>query len=409
MSDALPTTESTAAHSEDDLVRDEALALSQYRPKITPAELTTMRVYAWRRARFPKAADQLSVTEAAWRRLFFVFDRQLEDSLGTEMKQRFDAAEMHIQELKLAKRMMAFSERRFPNNKSGRTAVWTVTLLLAIVTYFIGHSFFVTLTVAIACYFAGLFISSTVFDDLWSVSRASRWLSRGAKVFRSQNMEAGAARMWNRVLHADEYERTGDSERAADCVKAVERFVSEQDALLGASVSFLSGPQYTTSVTDAEHRIVQSDVSAEDRVKVAKSIIGAVESVRAITTKELNRINEDAEAEIYELERQVSGLPAGSRKDRLSTWCAIAKREYLNGCAARNILYNKYDLDTLIAKGVVDHNGTTDFGIPVEQLTESLAQYQFLPQLRDERDRLIAERKMVQKELFGLLQPLQES
>ena len=106
---------------------------------------------------------------------------------------------------------------------------------------------------------------------------------------------------------------------------------------------------------------------------------------------------------MFETERHVSGLPDGPNKQKLQEWLGTAKREYLHGRIATNIVRNWFEFEAFNAGALIENRGSIDFKIDASPLISKLAEFEILPEIKRERDEYRRARIALQKELLGLL------
>jgi hypothetical protein len=391
--------------TEAENVAEEVEALLALRPTISLAECASLRRYAWRRSDFPKPDDRLSDTAAAWRKLFYNCDHQLEIGFEPVAKQRIDAAEKRALDLELAQRALNYRIKIGPPESR-------LGPLFAILAFGIGsaagwalfHGFIASGVIGILTAAIVTLSSAQIFRDTWSSTFSAAWMNRAGRLLRWQSLADAGVRLINaNVLRMREYDETGDPTRIADGIRAAdELFVKYEDILKGAFAIFDTN-EYQASVRERESHLVEVEMSPIQRLTEANAVVWYVERVRNELLDKLGRENDALDAELLEIARQLRGLPNSIRRDRTEAWVSCARKEYLRGRLAMNILRNRYEFDCNIASAVVAADGRLDMTFEGDAFAQKAASSFWLPEFEQERTLLSAERNRIRGELFGLL------
>lgn len=391
--------------SETDNVAAEAHALFALRPKISAAECATLRRYAWRRSEFPQPDDRLSETTAAWRKLFFEFDHQLEITLGVATKQKLDEIEKRGVDLELAQRALKYRMKVGTRESHAGLIISIAALVVGLaVGWRLFHGIVGAATVGALTAFVFTICSAVVLQDTWSSSFSARCLNLLGRILGAPSLRDAAARLINtNVLNMDEYYKTGDPARIADGVRAAEDLFDTQDGVIHGGFQIIAGEEYQKHVRAGESHLVETEMTTDERLAGAKAVVESVDRVRTVIFNELDRASDELDVELLEIQRQATDLPKSARRDLIDQWLSCARKEYLKGKLAANVLRNRLELDCCIATAVVGANGSIDVVFQGEEFAQQAASSFWLPELQNEKTKLAEERNRLKTQLFGVL------
>jgi len=399
------TISDTETSSAAERVRDEALTLVRFRKSFRVGELLAIRRYAWRRAAFPKPEGQLSDEEAEWRNIFSSFDDLLRRTVGPQKKAELDSLELREQDLGLAARMLEYRDTaRLGERPLGIAIVVVAVIVGSLLGWILARSVWAAVAFAVSLGLAAMLASVIVLQDTWSSSTVASLLNRIGRLLRSDQLRNVAGRlMESNVLHAQRYYETGDPVRAAGLLRRLDEQLIRQGSALLNAIAILQSEAYIRDVRNAEKAAVDPASSPAARLAHAQLLVQASDRYRQSALSPLETGNDECEVELYELERQLRGLPAGERRSKFLQWRAPAKSEYLSGIIITNVIRNWFDMDVDIARQVVAREGNVDFAMDAEPIAETFAQIEALTQLQAERAGFRTVHETVKRELLGVI------
>lgn len=381
------------------------MILLRFRRAHEVGELLSVRRHAWRRSAFRKPGDQLSEVEAAWRRMFVSLDELLKKTLGAQRKIKIDSMEFQELDLGVIRRMLEYRERCQPvESRAGAVIFWSALVVASLAGWLLARSLLLAAALGAASAAAALLAAVTIFQDQWSSHKLAVYLRKVGRLLGSTRLEdVGARLIETNCLHAQEYYQTGDPARAADSLRSLDQRLLAQNTVLEEVVSLLRSEDYKQSARVPEEALVRDPAPNDDRLERARVLLNTIGRYRNEALGRVDWANKECEEELFELERQITGLANGSRRHEFETWYQSAKNEYFNGRVITNIIRNWFDMDAGIASEIVGRDGGVDFTLRVEPVAETFAQIEMLESLWAERRSLRAKHEATKRELFGAI------
>jgi hypothetical protein len=376
-----------------------SLLIAGREDNLTARETFALRHYAERRTDLNKPDSELSEDERVWRKLYLSLDKQLEKSLGDQLKE-IDVLRREHERWDEMKNAIEYNISQHGKGDNSGLLFFAGSCVVGFIVGYVWAGLWWALILGLVFAVLALFIGAVVMESVFSGTFLSRYMGRLGRFFGSSSLQQAADRIYNRVVGLEEYysREWSSKDFAAACKKLDEMFTTQ--------VIYFQSPhesQYGARIDAASKLAATAEVPLEDRWAAAKEVLRLATIGQTQIIEPLWKLNEELGDKIRELELRVSHLAQNERREKLVEWFNATKQLYFSRTAFMNWMANVREWDIKMAQDILDSKDPSSIVYGPEFVGKMKNAATQAKQAQIYEEEFSVRRAQLKKELLGLL------